>query len=318
MNTKSDILTILETNRHRDVSGQELANALGISRTAVWKAIKALEADGHKITAAPKRGYRLANEILSAEGISACLSESLPVHYFSIIDSTNSEAKRMAMAGADHGTILVAETQTAGRGRFGKSFYSPENTGLYMSVILKPGDTAISDAQMITVAAAVVTSQAIEELTGQKPGIKWVNDLYLGDKKICGILTEAVSDFESGRVESIIIGIGINCATTDFPEELTSIAGSLGDAALSRNRLAALIATGLINNFSRISDPEIINEYKSRSIMIGKTITYLHSGNERTAIVLDINDNGNLVVKNTNGEVDIISSGEVSIKKWTK
>lgn len=318
MNTKSDILTILEQNRHRDVSGQELADTLGISRTAVWKAIKALEREGHRITAAPKRGYRLANEILSAEGISACLSNNLPVHYYPVIDSTNTEAKRMAMSGACHGTILVAETQTAGRGRFGKSFYSPESTGLYMSVILKPGDTAISDAQMITVAAAVVVSQAIEELTGQQPGIKWVNDLYLGDKKICGILTEAVSDFESGRVESIIIGIGINCATTDFPEELTNIAGSLGDSTLSRNRLAALIADGLVNNFSRINDPEIITEYKSRSIMLGKTITYLQSGTEHTAVVLDINDKGNLVVRNADNLVDIISSGEVSIKKWTK
>lgn len=318
MNTKSDILAILESNRHRDISGQELANTLGVSRTAVWKAIKALEADGHRITAAPKRGYRLANELLSAEGISACLSEPLPVHYFSVIDSTNSEAKRMAMEGAAHGTVLVAETQTAGRGRFGKSFYSPESTGLYMSVILKPGDTAISDAQMITVAAAVVVSQAIERLTGHKPGIKWVNDLYLNDRKICGILTEAVSDFESGRVESIIIGIGINCATTDFPEELTQIAGSLGDSNLSRNRLAAIIATGLLKTFDRINDPEIINEYKSRSIMIGKTITYLHQGSEHTAVVLDINNKGNLVVKNADGLVNIISSGEVSIKKWTK
>lgn len=318
MNTKSDILTILESNRHRDVSGQELADTLGISRTAVWKAIKALEGDGHRITAAPKRGYRLSNEILSAEGISACLNKPLPIHFFPVIDSTNSEAKRMAMAGAAHGTILVAETQTAGRGRFGKSFYSPENTGLYMSLILKPGDTAISDAQMITVAAAVVVSEAIEKLTGQKPGIKWVNDLYLGDKKICGILTEAVSDFESGRVESIIIGIGINCSTSDFPHELTNIAGSLGDSKLSRNHLTALIAEGLIDIFSRINDPEIINKYKSRSIMIGKTITYLMGGSEHTAVVLDINDKGNLVVKDPDGEVDIISSGEVSIKRWTK
>lgn len=318
MNTKSDILTILESNRSRDVSGQELANTLGISRTAVWKAIKALEDDGHKITAAPKRGYRLTNEILSAEGISAHLSEALPVHYFPVIDSTNSEAKRMAMSGAAHGTVLVAETQTAGRGRFGKSFYSPESTGLYMSIILRPGDTAISDAQMITVAAAVVVSQAIEKLTGLQSSIKWVNDLYLNGKKICGILTEAVSDFESGRVESIIIGIGINCATTHFPDELTNIAGSLGDNKLSRNHLAALIATGLLKTFDRINDPKIIKEYKSRSIMIGKTITYMCNGTEHTAVVLDINDKGNLVVRNADDSVNIISSGEVSIKKWTK
>jgi len=318
MNTKSDILTILEQNRHRDVSGQELANTLGVSRTAIWKAVKALEREGHRITAAPKRGYRLANEVLSAEGISACLNSPLPVHFFPVIDSTNSEAKRMALSGAAHGTVLTAETQTAGRGRFGKSFYSPEGTGLYMSVILKPGDTAVSDAQMITVAAAVVVSEAIEKLTGQKPGIKWVNDLYLNGKKICGILTEAVSDFESGRVESIIIGIGINCSTRVFPEELTDIAGSLGDGKLSRNRLAALIAEDLISIFSRISDPNIITEYKARSIMIGKTITYLSGNTEHTAVVKDINDRGNLVVEGSEGSVNIISSGEVTIKQWQR
>lgn len=318
MNTKGDVLTILELNRHRDVSGQELANTLGISRTAVWKAIKALEDDGHIISAAPRRGYRLMNEILSTEGISAHLIDSLPIRCFHVIDSTNNEAKRLAISGAEHGTVIVAESQTAGRGRLGKSFFSPENTGLYMSIILRSGNTAISDAQMITVAAAVVVSQTIEKLTGQKTGIKWVNDLYLDGRKICGILTEAVSDFESGHVESIIIGIGINCTTTGFPDELKQIAGSLGVAELSRNQLAALTASGLVNAFEHINDPEIINEYKARSIMLGKNITYLRQGAEHSAVVLDINSKGNLVVRESDNSVNIISSGEVSIKQWEK
>lgn len=320
VSTKSDVLSMLESNRHRTVSGQELANSLGVSRTAVWKAVKALEEDGHEIIAVTNRGYRLAEEkeLLSAEGIAAYLSMPLTVRYLSVTDSTNAEAKRMIMDGAPHGSVLVAETQTAGRGRFGKSFYSPKNTGLYMSVILRPRGTDISDAQMITVAAAVVTSQAIERLTGLRPGIKWVNDLFLGGKKICGILTEAVSDFESGQVESIVVGIGINCATADFPEELSDIAGSLGRDGLSRNRLAALIADGLVEVFDHINDKSIIEEYKSRSIMLGKTITYTRQGTEHTADVLDINDRGNLVVRGASGDIDVISSGEVSIKKWKR
>ena len=222
----------------------------------------------------------------------------------------------MIASGAEHGTILAADMQTAGRGRSGKDFYSPMGTGLYMSVILKPNYTDIRDAQMITVSAAVVTARAIEELTGKHVMIKWVNDLFLDGKKICGILTEAVSDFESGRVESIVVGIGVNCATADFPEGLENIAGSLGEERLSRNRLAALIADGLVEAFENPDDPTIIDEYRARSIITGKTIVYSQFGEERTGVVTGLNDKGNLIVRDEAGDEHIISSGEVRILKW--
>ena len=143
-----------------------------------------------------------------------------------------------------------------------------------------------------------------------------MNDLYLDGKKICGILTEAVSDFESGRVESIVVGIGINCGTAEFPEGLERIAGSIGETKLSRNHLAALVAEGLIDAFDDLTDPEIIEEYRARSVMTGKVIVYTISGEEHTGTVTDINDKGNLIVSEDGGGERVISSGEVQIKKW--
>jgi BirA family biotin operon repressor/biotin-[acetyl-CoA-carboxylase] ligase len=317
MSTKSDVLAILERNRDRDVSGQELAESLGVSRTAVWKAIKAIREDGYEVTAVTKRGYRLADkEILSKEGITARMTKPVPVIVFGEIDSTNAEAKRLIAAGACHGTVIAADMQTAGRGRSGKSFYSPGGTGLYMSVILRPDYTDIRDAQMITVAAAVVTARAIEKLSGRSPGIKWVNDLFLDGKKICGILTEAVSDFESGKVESIVVGIGVNCVTDEFPPELGGIAGAVGDRSMSRNHLAALIAEGLIDAFQNLTDPEIIREYRERSVITGKRIVYTAAGEERTGTVTGINDRGNLVVRDGDGGETVVSSGEIRIVSW--
>ena len=317
MSTKREVLSILERSFGSAVSGQEIAETLGVSRTAVWKAIKALEAEGYEIKAVTNLGYRLVNaDILNAEGIAANMTHRVPVKTFMEIDSTNAEAKRMIAAGAEHGTVIAADSQTAGRGRFGKSFYSPKGTGLYLSVILKPDSTHISDAQMITVAAAVVTARAIESLTGRHVDIKWVNDLFLEGKKVCGILTEAVSDFESGRVDSIVVGIGINCSTAAFPTEIQGVAGSLGADKLSRNRLAAMVADGLIDSFGNLSDPAIIDDYRSRSIITGKEIVYMEAGRERAAVVESINDRGNLVVRDSAGEVSVISSGEVSIKRW--
>ncbi|MBQ6540798.1 MAG: biotin--[Oscillospiraceae bacterium] len=176
--------------------------------------------------------------------------------------------------------------------------------------------TDIRDAQMITVAAAVVTARAIEKLSGRSPGIKWVNDLFLDGKKICGILTEAVSDFVSGKVESIVVGIGVNCLTDRFPPELGGLAGAVGDRSRSRNHLAALIAEGLIDAFRNLTDPEIIREYRERSVITGKRIVYTAAGEERTGTVTGINDRGNLVVRDGDGGETVVSSGEIRIVSW--
>lgn len=168
MPTKNDVLSILENERGRFVSGQELAEALHLSRTAVWKAVKNLEEDGHRILAIKNRGYMLdeRSDMLSEEGIRVHMPDryiDCPIYVFDTTDSTNTEAKKLALDNAAHGTMLLAEEQTAGRGRSGKSFFSPREAGLYMSIILKP-DLGISDPQLITIAAAVSVCEAIEKI----------------------------------------------------------------------------------------------------------------------------------------------------------
>ena len=324
MSTKNDVLSVLERDRERYISGQELAETLKVSRTAVWKAVKGLEEDGHKILAINNKGYKLdaGSDLLSEEGVRVNLPDkyqNCPITVLSVIDSTNNQAKKLVMDKATHGTIVLAEEQTAGRGRYGKSFLSPRGIGLYMSLVLKPS-IGVSDPQMITVATAVAVCWAIEKLTDKKPQIKWVNDIYLDGKKICGILSEAVTDFESRSIESIVVGVGVDCTTDEaiIPEELRGIIGSLGIKEISRNRLAAEIAAGVLDCFKKLGDREIIDEYRKRSLMYGREIRY-NLGNEwHNASVTGISDDGGLLVRLDSGEETILNSGEVNISSKAK
>lgn len=319
MSTKNDVLSILERDRSRYISGQELARTLSISRTAVWKAVKSLQEDGHRVLAVTNKGYMLeaASDLLSEEGVRIKLPEKFrncAIVVYGSVDSTNTQAKKLALDKASHGTIILAEEQTAGRGRYGKSFFSPRGAGLYMSVILKP-EIGASDTQMITVAAAVAVCRAIERLTDKKPQIKWVNDIFLNGKKICGILSEAVTDFESGVIESLVVGIGVDCAMNEalVPLELRGIIGSLNVNGLSRNTLAAEIAGELLELFTKLGAKEIIDEYRARSLMFGKEISFSRGSERVNAKVKGISDNGGLVVMLESGEETTLNSGEVTI-----
>jgi len=318
MSTKNDILAVLESERECFVSGQELAEMLNISRTAVWKAVKSLEADGHRILAVTNKGYKLnaGSDLLSEEGMRVNLPQkykSIPISVLEVTDSTNTQAKKLAADGAIHGTSLLAEEQTAGRGRYGKSFFSPRGAGLYMSVILKPR-LGMKEPQMITLAAAVAVCKAIEKLTDKKPQIKWVNDVYLDGKKVCGILTEAVTDFESGGIESIIVGVGVDCTTKEesIPPELRDIVGTL-DGEISRNQLAAEIYAVILDSFDMLDNGEIIEEYRKRSLMHGKVISFMRGSESRNARVTGISDTGALIVCTDSGENIKLQSGEVTI-----
>lgn len=319
MSTKNDVLSVLERDRDRYISGQELAEMLKVSRSAVWKAVKGLEEDGHKILAINNKGYKLevGSDMLSEEGVRVYFPEkykSCPIMVLNAIDSTNTQAKKLVMDKAPHGTIVLAEEQTAGRGRYGKSFFSPRGAGLYMSLVLKP-KLGLQDPQMITVATAVAVCRAIEKLTDKKPQIKWVNDVYLDGKKICGILSEGVTDFESGSIESIVVGVGVDCTTSEeiIPEELRGIIGSLGAEDVSRNRLAAEIAAGILDSFENLGDREIIDEYRKRSLMFGREISFMRGNEKLCAKVTGINDAGGLLVRLNSGEDLVLSSGEVTI-----
>lgn len=230
------------------------------------------------------------------------------------VDSTNLELKRLAKGGAKDGTVVVADYQTSGRGRLGRSFFSPAGSGIYMSLLLKPSFEE-ERATLVTTAVSVAVCRAIERVSGKRPLIKWVNDLYLDDKKICGILTEAIRNAVSGKIEYIVIGIGVNCTKTEFPDDIKNIAGSVCEKAenFSRNELIAEIIKE-INIMGDFADSKnFIDDYKQRSLVIGKEIRILGES-EELAKAVDIDENGGLVVRLVSGETKILSSGEISIR----
>ena len=203
MTVKSRLLEMLEKYKGEVISGERIAGELGCTRAAVWKAVKSLREDGYTIEAGPNKGYMLAKDTnrLSQEGIRLFLDDpEVKVDIYDELESTNQTAKKEAMIGeAGHGAFVIARSQTAGRGRRGREFYSPADAGLYISVILKPQGT-LQDSLLITTAAAVAVYRAVAQICGIQLDIKWVNDLFYKGKKVCGILTEAVTDFESGNM----------------------------------------------------------------------------------------------------------------------
>lgn len=317
MSLRSDILKELEANRGIDISGQYLAEMFQVSRNAVWKTVNMLKRDGYEILSSSNKGYRLAekSDILSPEGIMGYLPEcckDLRIFSYKEIDSTNDEAKRLISSGLDCAGLIVAESQTAGKGRLGRTFYSPKQTGIYMSIAIHP-KIDIFDAVSITTAASVAVIRAIEALTDAKPMIKWVNDIYLDSKKLCGILTEAVTNIESGITQSIVIGIGINISTANFPAELEGIAVSLYPEGITRNRLIAGIAKELLDISRDLRDRSYIEEYRAHSLVLGKNITYNKNGESYRAKAVAIDDTGGLVVENDCGITETLHSGEISI-----
>ena len=227
------------------VSGQALADKYGVSRNAVWKAIRALQRDGYPVSAVGKKGYILqpGADILSADEIRPLLDPccaDMVIRIFQTIDSTNAEARRMVNSGFSGECMILSDTQTSGRGRAGHTFYSPPHTGLYLSLLLRPS-ACIGQMLQVSHAAGIAVCQAILDLTEIRLQIRSVNDLYLDGRKVGGILSEAFSeDLESRQITGLVIGIGLNITTDTFPESLAGRAASL-NLRISRNQLAAAI-----------------------------------------------------------------------------
>ncbi len=233
----------------------------------------------------------------------------LQVHVFDEIDSTNTEAKRMALNGFDGDALLVAHSQTAGRGRMGRSFYSPAQTGAYFS-ILHTLRTPLCDAVAITSAASVAVMRAIRALTGIQTEIKWVNDLYYNGKKICGILTEATS---VGERTHVIVGIGINLKTADFPAELKTIAGSL-EAKIDPAELIAGVWRELILYLNDPSNREWLGDYRAHSCVLGRHVTWIEAGNTYTGTAEAIDGDGALLIRNEQNELVRLHTGEITLR----
>ena len=274
MSTKMRILELLEAHRGESISGEHLAGICGISRNAVWKAVKELQREGYHIAAVTNKGYCLCeeNDMISIPGIKLLLSEKGQlyadnIHIYKSLESTNKTAKELAIAGAEHGTVVIADCQTMGRGRYSRKFFSPSGGGLYMSIVLRPEVLHFENPTSVTAFAAVSVCEAIESISKKEPEIKWVNDIFIDGKKACGILTEAVTDFESGGLGWIVLGIGINVCirTEDFPVDLQPLATSLyPDEKMPgvRNKLSAEIINRILGFGTPPSEAEIFEKYK--------------------------------------------------------
>lgn len=323
MDTKEKVLALFEQNRGMYFSGEMLAERLEVSRTAVWKAVKTLQKDGYKIDAVRNKGYCLSEDtdILSVQGIRKYLRQAcmdVELHVEDEVDSTNTVVRRQAEAGAQEGYTVIANHQTAGRGRRGRTFYSPSESGIYLSILLRPQHYTAEQAVQITTIAAVAVCEALERVSGEKAEIKWVNDVFMEGKKVCGILTEASFGLEDGFLEYAVLGVGLNVCPPEggFPEELTEIAGTIFTETQNdgKNKIAAEILNRFMEYYHAPLHGNYVEEYRRRSFVIGKEI-YVLSGGERTwAKALDVDEKCQLLVEDENGQEKLLSSGEISIR----
>lgn len=308
--TRQALLQALSAAGGAYISGQQLAGQLGVSRAAVHKAAAALTAQGYALEAVSRRGYRLlGGDPFCAEAVGPYPA---PVQVYDTLESSNRTAKLLALDGAPHGTLVLTAHQSAGRGRLGRVFESPAGKGVYLSVLLRPA----ASAQTATIGAAVAVCRAVQELCGLELGIKWVNDLYYQGKKVCGILTEAGTDLESGRLEWLVVGIGLNLTSRpeDWPEELRPIAGSLypgGPAPVSRAALAGAIARELLG---LCPDFDCLDEYRTRCFVPGHWVTVCTGTESYAAKAVAIDDAGRLIVQREGGRTEALCHGEVSIR----
>ncbi len=261
---------------------------------------------------------------LTPDGIRALLPADFPwrdtIQVFDSIDSTNTRAKLLAENGAPEGTILIADTQTGGRGRRGRSFHSPAGTGIYFSLILRP-DCLPGELMHLTCAVAVAMCNAVETATGLRPGIKWINDLVFGKRKLAGILTELGFQSGTGRVAYAVIGVGINCcqSTEDFPPDIRDMAGSLYTATgnlVSRERVAAAMLLELqkMNGTLLTGRDAMMEHYRKDCVTLGKEISLVRGDQIRHGTALTVDPQGALVVLFPDGHTEAVNSGEVSVR----
>lgn len=323
MGTREKLLAFFEENKGAYFSGEDLAARLSVSRTAVWKAVNTLRKEGYDIDAVQNKGYCLstATDILSAQGIEKYLEpicSGLDLHVLPQVESTNSSLREKGSQGCPEGYTLIAGMQTGGRGRIGRRFYSPEDTGIYMSLLLRPEHCTAVQAVKFTTMAAVAACQAIEKVSNRNPLIKWVNDIFIDGKKVSGILTEGSVSLETGSLEYVILGIGFNAYLPEegFPKELQKTAGAVWEKRKSdgKNRLAGEFLNFFLEYYKGGSAEDYAKEYKKRSLVLGKEIEVLLSEGRKKARALDIDKDCRLLVEYEDGTREKLAAGEISIR----
>ena len=329
MKTKEAVLLYLQEHTGEPISGEIMALALNKSRTSIWKAIQSLKKEGYSIESSTNKGYTLSqnNDVLSEQQINQeLIQQHHPIDWniqtMESTTSTNDLAKIYANHNSTTPAIFISEEQTAGRGRLGRKFVSPSKTGLYISLCLFP-TIALEDLSLITCATAVACVETLEELTGKSLNIKWVNDLFYQDKKVGGILTEVISDFESQQVQSLIVGMGINLIDSpqSFPEELHSIVGSIfsskkeyDNSSFNRNHFIAQFLEKWTFYYQNLSKRDFIESYKEHSNVIGKFVNVFEGNQTYSAYAKDIDENGHLIIEKEDNTLHSLSYGEVSIR----
>ena len=323
MDVKGRVSSLLRENKGDFISGEEIAEKAEVSRAAVWKCIKGLRNDGFHIEAVTNKGYRLifCEDIISSEGINSYLYEKLRerinISTVSSATSTSRLVKEKATAGEKEGYLLASGHQTEGRGRLGRSFYSPSDTGVYMSLLLRPSINP-QDATLITTAAAVSVCEALEKMGIRDTGIKWVNDIFLNGRKICGILTEAGFDIENNQLSFAVLGIGLNMYAPDggFPDDIKDIAGAVWSERKedARNKFIAYFLNSFYEYYENIESRRHVKEYSDRCFVLGREINIINGDTVKKAKAISVDDNCGLVVELSDGEKAVISSGEISIR----
>ena len=329
MKTKEGVLLYLKEHTGEPISGEKMALALSKSRTSIWKAIQSLKKEGYTIDSSTNKGYTLSenNDVLSEQQINQeLIQQHHPIDWviqtMESTTSTNDLAKLYANQNSTTPAIFISEEQTAGRGRLGRKFVSPAKSGLYISLCLFP-TVALEDLSLITCATAVACVETIEQLTGKSLNIKWVNDLFYQDKKVGGILTEVISDFESQQVQALIVGMGINLIENphSFPEELHSIVGSVFSSrkeyeahSFNRNQFIATFLEKWTFYYQNLSKRDFIESYKEHSNVIGKFVNIFEGNQTYSAYAKDIDENGHLIIEKEDKSLHALSYGEVSIR----
>ena len=319
---KTEILRMLkETEGY--ISGQFLCEKFGVSRTAVWKVIRQLESEGYEIEAVRNRGYRLrmAGDVMTQEELASTINTrwaGRSLLYMDEVDSTNNLIKQLAEQGAGHGTLAVADAQTGGKGRRGRVWQSPHGVGIWMSLLTRP-ELLPEKASMMTLPAAMAVADAIRETTGLESMIKWPNDIVVGGKKVCGILTEMSA--EVGAINYVVTGIGINVNTEAFPDDIKDIATSLLIETGKRVRRSPIIAAAMAA-YERYYDlfmehgdmTALMDDYNARLANRDRGVRVLAPEHEYTGTALGIDENGLLIVRTEDGEIRKVLSGEVSVR----
>lgn len=319
---KEEILRLL---RSADgyISGQELCNRFGVSRTAVWKAINQLKEAGYEIEAQQNKGYRLmaAPDLMTEAEIKSLMHTewvAKEVLYFDTIDSTNTKAQELAEKGYPSGTLVVADKQESGKGRRGRSWVSPSGTGIFMTLMIKP-DINPNNASMLTLVAALAVAKAITSVTGEEAMIKWPNDIVVNGKKVCGILTEMNAQFD--YINNIVVGIGINVHNESFPEEISQMASSLMIEAGGKRFHRAQIIAETMSYFEQYYDTflktqdlsALVREYDELLVNRNKSVRVLDPKEPFDGKAMGITPKGELIVDTWESR-KLVSSGEVSVR----